>query len=535
MTGRTAAALAVSLVLATLVFAIAAQHFEPRQFVYDIATPPFDRIALPSPLQAVEAMESHLHRMAGQGWVRQLAPNQGGALWIAILVLVVAGLDRQPWSARTRDLLLMQVVGWLLFGTIDILEESKDPAFLRWIRLMFELIGIVTATLWVRTFWLQKHPYRRPWTPAAGHAALAALAGALVMLNLFVVFLQVPDDSSFFANLGAQRLRERGRLPYGDPMLTGTPGAAYPPLLYVLHAGVQAGIGFPINDPVEDRPRVGLSANYVEPPRVATQIVLAMSHLAGVAALWLIGRSVLGETGAWAVVALYAGSSYLLGVGGVHESTNGLTFVSHVVPASASLVAFASLSRPALNGVLLAVATGLGFYPAFFFPVWAAWHLRRERADALRFAAAFAFVCALIAVFVWTLSAPAPGLGLLATIVRDTLGHHSDPNGYGLSLYGLWGQQTGVLGWVNHPLWGSSALTTPFFALFAASLLLASVLAQRADVPRLALLTAGAAIGANLWKIHATATYVAWYYPFLLVGILALGTRQRTVEGKDRI
>ena len=30
-----------------------------------------------------------------------------------------------------------------------------------------------------------------------------------------------PDDVGFFVNLGAQRLRERGAFPYGDPLLTG--------------------------------------------------------------------------------------------------------------------------------------------------------------------------------------------------------------------------------------------------------------------------------------------------------------------------
>ena len=31
---------------------------------------------------------------------------------------------------------------------------------------------------------------------------------------------------------------------------------------------------------------------------------------------------------------------------------------------------------------------------------------------------------------------------------------------------------------------------------------------------------AAVAMGAELWKIHATATYVTWYYPFLLIGFL---------------
>jgi hypothetical protein len=79
------------------------------------------------------------------------------------------------------------------------------------------------------------------------------------------------------------------------------------------------------------------------------------------------------------------------------------------------------------------------------------------------------------------------------------------------------------MAWLARPLAGTSTLTAPFFLLYAVTLLGAARLARSADLPRLALLTAGAAIGANLWKIHATVSYVAWYAPFLLLGLLALG------------
>ena len=49
----------------------------------------------------------------------------------------------------------------------------------------------------------------------------------------------------------------------------------------------------------------------------------------------------------------------------------------------------------------------------------------------------------------------------------------------------------------------------------------------------LALLTSAVALGANIWKIHATGAYLAWYYPFLLIGALGPGIlmkRRRTVE-----
>jgi hypothetical protein len=516
------ALVAASLAAVAILFAVVASHFEVPRFVGDISSPVFKPVALPDIPTAFDAMEQHLHRVAGQQWLRQLTPNQGGALWLSLLIVLLVGLDANGWSARTRDLLLLQATAWLLFGTLDVFSQTDAPPFLAWLRLMFELAALATAILWVRTFWLQWRPYRAPWRAAIRRGTLAALATSLVVLDLSVVFIQPPDDSSYFANLGGQRLRDRGQLPYGDPMLTGTAGAAYPPLLYAMHAGAQALIGVPRLQVVEERPQLGARSVYREPPRVAAQLVLALSQLAGLMALWLLGRQTLGERGGWALVALYAGSSYLLAMGGTRESVSGLTFVSHIVPASATLLAFAALSRPWLNGVLLATSAGLGFYPAFFVPIWTAWHWQHGWRNALRFVGGFAAVSALVVGWVLARSAPAPGLTLVGTIVRDTLGHHSDPAGYGMSVYGLWGQQTGVLAWLAHPLMGTAAWATPFFLLFVATLALASALAHRADVPRLALLTAGAAIGANLWKIHATATYVSWYYPFLLFGLLAL-------------
>jgi hypothetical protein len=55
------------------------------------------------------------------------------------------------------------------------------------------------------------------------------------------------------------------------------------------------------------------------------------------------------------------------------------------------------------------------------------------------------------------------------------------------------------------------------FFVFAAAMF---VLAQGRAPARFALILAAVAMGAQLWKIHATATYVTWYYPFLLIGLL---------------
>jgi uncharacterized membrane protein len=243
--------------------------------------------------------------------------------------------------------------------------------------------------------------------------------------------------------------------------------------------------------------------------------------------LFVIGRRWGGESTGLAFVALYAGSAYVLGFGGTNDLLGGMTYVSHIIPPAVTLLAFACEERPAVSGALLATAAGLGFYPAFFFPAWLAYQWGRSTNSAVRFAAGFAAVSLVVGVWVLLASRPAPPLGLIATILRDTLGHHTDLDGYGSSTFGLWGQQTGVLRWMLQPLSGASALSSPFFILFCGYLAVSAVLARSAGLVGLALVTATIAMGANIWKIHATASYVTWYYPFLLLGTLGPGSLVR--------
>jgi len=175
------------------------------------------------------------------------------------------------------------------------------------------------------------------------------------------------------------------------------------------------------------------------------------------------------------------------------------------------------------------VSTGAGFYPAFMFPAWAGFFWR-DRARLVRFVAGFAMASALIGGFTLALSRPANGRGLVGTVLQDTFGHHTDPQGYGRAPYGFWGQREGVRKWMMTPLVGQSGLATPFYVIFYAIVALTFVLAQRASASQLALLTAAIAIMAMLVKIQPTGSYVAWAYPFLLIGIFATGGQPRPID-----
>jgi hypothetical protein len=459
--------------------------------------------------------------------LRQVLPDQAGVLWIALLILLVVGFDyARPWSARNLDLLIVQVIGWCLIGSLDLLvtvTRRPDPTYYGLIRLVFAIVTGLSAVLIVRMVWRSTRPDTWTWTSALDVRALAAVAAFTVTLALAFPFLRPAEDASYFTNLGGQRLRERGLLPYGDPLLTNTPGAGYGPLMYAAQAGLQIVLREHANNPSPDLPELGPNSTYMAPSPTSAQFLLAGFQLLAAWALFKIGQRLGSDSLGLALAALYCGSVGVLGVGGSGDQVGGMTFVSHIVPASVTLIAFRYLDKPPAAGALLAAAAAFGFYPAFMFPTWLGYYWGDSRKAAIRFTVGFGAVCLVVGVWVLLASRPADGLGLVATIVRDTLGHQTDPNVYGRTPFGFWGQQTGLWRWLFQPLTGQSAMLSPFFMLYCAFLTLTAILARNVGLVGLALLTSAVALGANLWKIHATGAYLAWYYPFLLIGALGPG------------
>jgi hypothetical protein len=274
-----------------------------------------------------------------------------------------------------------------------------------------------------------------------------------------------------------------------------------------------------VNAESPDRPAIERADVYFEPPIAATKLCVIAFHLLGVAALFGAARRLSGSRTAWAIVALYCGSAFVLGVGGRGYAIGGMTFASHIAPAAVTLLAFALLERPAWSGVALAAAVGVLFYPVFMVPAWLGYYWSK-RGQLRPFVVGFGVAALLIAGLVLLLSRPANGRGLVATIVDDTIGHQESPDAYGSSPFGFWGQRAGWRAWAMAPIANQQSMTRPVvlaFFVFAAGMFF---VAQRRTAAQLALIAGAVAIGAELWKIHATATYVTWYYPFLLIGFL---------------
>jgi hypothetical protein len=493
----------------------------------EVYTPTIPVVEFSPAGESLRALDARLREDPDLSIVRQVLPDQAGVLWIALLVFLVAGFDyARPWSARNIDLLIVQVIGWCLIGSLDLLvtvSRRGDPTYYGLIRLVFTAVTALSVALIGRMVWRSTRPDSWTWTPAIDVRALAALTAFTLTLALAIPFLRPSEDASYFTNLGGQRLRERGLLPYGDPMLTNTPGAGYGPLMYAAQAGTQFLLRESANSPSPDLPQLGEHSTYMAPSPTSSQFLLAGFQLLAAWALFRIGQRCGGDAFGLALAALYCGSVGVLGVGGSGDQVGGMTFVSHIVPAAVTLVAFRYLDRPAVAGALLAAAAGFGFYPAFIFPTWLGYYWGDSRKAAGQFVVGFGLVCLAVGVWVLLASRPADGLGLVATIVRDTLGHQTDPEVYGRTPFGFWGQQTGGWRWLIQPMVGESAMLSPFFLLYCGFLGATAVMARNAGLVGLALLTSAVALGANVWKIHATGAYLAWYYPFLLIGALGPG------------
>jgi hypothetical protein len=501
-----------------------------------VYAPSFPRVEFASPAESLRALDARFLNDPRLSTIRQLLPDQAGVLWISLLVLLAVGFDySRPWSARNIDLLIAQAIGWCFIGSLDMLVESSrgnDPARHGLIRFVFEIVAVLTVVLMARVTWRATRPDATIWTPALGVRPLAAVATVAVVLSLAMPFLRPVEDSSYFTSLGAQRLRERGALPYGDPLLTNTPGAAYAPLLYAAQAAAQFLVREPVNASSPDLPVLGEQSQYRAPSPVASLFLLAASQLLAVWALLSIGRRWKDTELGVALVALYCASAAVLGVGGSGDQVSGMTFVSHIVPPAIMLVAFRYLDRPWLSGLLLAASAATGFYPAFMFPAWLAYQWGRSPRSAIHFAAGWSALCLIVAVWVLVASRSADGLSLIGTIVRDTLGHQTSPEGYGRAPFGLWGQQTGVMRWMLEPLAGSP-MSSPMFLLYGSFLLVTAALARNAGPVGLALLTAAIALGANIWRIPGTGSYMNWYYPFVLIGAIGPGVLIRRQPGSS--
>jgi hypothetical protein len=454
--------------------------------------------------------------------LESLVPNPAAALWIGVLIAFVLFGDAQTLRSRKNLALAgMLVLAPLLLHAMGFGATGRGTA-----PLLFDAIFLCTGAYAAWSFALSRGRGIPGWRPNLTRTGLRALLAFVLVIDVAVALGRVPDDAGIYSNLGARRWAETGVLPYGDPKLKGPEApaygaaATYGPLLYAAHLPFQLALRVPSNPP--DVPRIDRS--YRWPTTMATKLACLAFFVAGLGALFVIVRRLAGEDLALAAVILYAASPYVLGLGGDRFVVGGLAYISHIAPPAVLLLAFAAIGQPFLSGLLMAAAAGVLFWPAFAFPLWLGWRVWR-REGAIPFAAGFAVAGLAIAALVVYYTPVPPGQSALRLFLESTLEHQEGVGArqYGASTFSFWGTHPALAAVLQHPLFGTTALFKPMFLAYAALCLAAAYWARQRTMVQLAALTAMLASAIQLWKTHATGTYVEWYLPFLIIALLGGG------------
>jgi hypothetical protein len=151
--------------------------------------------------------------------------------------------------------------------------------------------------------------------------------------------------------------------------------------------------------------------------------------------------------------------------------------------------------------------------------------VRHNARAAWRFIVGYAAVGLAILVLVLAFTPTSGDKGPVALFLESTLEHQegTGTREYGKSVDSFWGTHPDAAAFWQKPLTAGTSLLKPSFLLFAAAALLSAWWVRTRSLMHLAAITAALGAGIQLWKTHATGSYVEWYFPFLLLALMAGG------------
>jgi glycosyl transferase family 87 len=398
-------------------------------------------------------------------------------VWLPLLALFVLPFvdPRRPFRARHLDLLVLAglsvSLAFFSHGDIDASVPLAYPVLLY-------LLG--------RMLWLGLRRRRGEEEPLRLLVPPRWLAVGVLFLVGFRVGLNVTNsnviDVGYSGVIGAHKIIHGqalwGHFPVDDPH-----GDTYGPFTYLAYVPWVALLGW--------------SGHWDDLP--AAHGAAITFDLATLAVLWLLGRRLGGPTLAWALAWAWVAYPFTLFVA---NSNANDSLVALLV--SGALLAIASAPR---RGASMALAGLAKFAPLALAPLL----LGAGRGSSPRVAARYLAGAVAAGVVVLGVVAATSGLGGLWS---RTLGYQAD-RGSPFSIWGLWG-------WTGAPQIAAQLLAV----VLAVGLALGP--RRRREAPAVAALAAAVLIALQLGITHWFYLYVVWFFPLVMVALLARGPARST-------
>lgn len=180
-----------------------AGEIEPSDKILGLPTDEFYAPATPSELKTV--WNSPLLFKAIEKYAGSIKLNQGGAIWLFIVVLGILGFDwTRLFSWHNVDIVILPLLCFFLVDLISVGENPDEPGRRTLAGLMFAGIFVISS------YWLLRclvGAFRRPAPPKPPVLRLAALVPLTLLcvgLNIMLVLTNRPDDCGNYSNSSAK-------------------------------------------------------------------------------------------------------------------------------------------------------------------------------------------------------------------------------------------------------------------------------------------------------------------------------------------
>ncbi len=419
----------------------------------------------------------------------------------SLLMLAMYFKFNRIWSVRNVDLFLLILLapGLLLVQwaaeNMGIQANAAHIQFLGFLWL-FVTEGLILIRLLLDTAMVRR-PLLEPNLDAAG---LLFLGGSLLFFLMANVVTGKPSAADLSPARQAEVVRAEGAEENdegdatSDSFVTDGPGFW---LLYRLPRIVtQQSIGAQDHQgkkvPAErDREELLI--------REATvRVVAILSHVAIVVGLLVIGY--------WHFENIIAGiaatTMYLM----LPYTALWTGDVEHALPASLLIWAVALYRRPMLAGMMIGLASGTVYYPAFLLPLWCSYYWFR---GVKRFVSGVILMLAVLVI----------SMAVTATSGEQFVDHLTQMFGMRLP------KSTGLGGiWAT---W-SSAYRYPILAVFVALSISFAIWPTRKNLGTLISGSAAIMLAAQFWHAYDGGIFIAWFLPLLLLTIFRPNLEDRT-------